>query len=237
MHIPKFSQRFTVGDVKTTSGDVTATNVSDTSTTLTVDKWKATAFYISDFQAKQIANKYNVLDMYARGMAQDLAVQVDSDIWAYTGASYITNSVGDSATDILATSLEKAISIIESNSIPLNECFFAFHPKAYWREVMANSKLVEASKYGRAVLPNPPHNELYGIPVWIAETVPAGAAGSEGGHRNLLAHPECIVFAVQMPIRLQEKESDESLRRKVIADVAYGAKNLRDAGVRIISNN
>jgi len=236
VHIPKFAQRFTVNDINTTSGEVSATNVSDTSTTLTVDKWKGTAFYISDFQAKQIHNKYNVLDTYARDMAHDLAKQVDSDIWGYTAATYITNSVGDSATDILATSLEKAISIIESNSIPLNECFFAFHPKAYWREVMANSKLVEASKYGRAVLPNPPHNELYGIPVWIAETVPAGAAGTEGGHRNLLGHPEAIAFALQLPIRLHEKQS-EHLRRKVIGDVAYGAINLRDAGVRIISNN
>jgi len=242
VHIPKFAQRFTVSDIKTTNGEVTATDVSDTSTTLTINQWKGAAFYLSDFQAAQIHDKYNVLNTYMRDLGHDLAKTFDSALWDYTAATYITNSVGDSATDILATSIEKAISIAESNSIPLNDMAFFFHPYAYWREVIKNAKYYDASQAGWGQGQAPvvgaaiAKGVLYGIPVFVEEQIPSGTAGSEGGHRNLLVHREAVAYATQLPIDLNEQRG-EDLRIKVNGSIAYGAASLRDAGVRIISNN
>ena len=167
-----------------------------------------------------------------------MAKTFDTALFGYTTSSYVTDSIGDSATDILATTLERGISILESNSIPVNECAFFFHPYAWYREVQKNSDLRQATIYGEARLPNlTKQAEIYGIPAYVTSQVPVGTAGSEGGHRNGLYHPELIAFAIQMPVRISEKEG-EDLRRKINVDIAYGACNLRkDAGIRIISNN
>ena len=240
LHIPNRAQRFSVADIKVTSGDVSATNVSDTSTTLTIDKWKGAAFFISDFQAKQIHNKYRILNDYAKDLGHDLAKTFDSALWDET--SNITDGVGDSATDLLSTSLEKAISIVESNSIPMKDVAFFFHPYAYWREVMKIQKYYDASQAGWGAGQAPmvgaarAKGALYGIPVFVEEQIPAGTAGSEGGHRNLLVHREAVAYAVQLPVSIKELKS-ESLRRKIVGDISYGVSALRDAGVRIISNN
>ena len=110
---------------------------------------------------------------------------------------------------------------------------------------MQNDELVNASKYGRVVLPNPPHNELFGIPVYITPQVPTGTAGTEGadGHRNLLIHKSAIVYAIanmdgfRSGPRIQEKAS-EYLRTRVTADLMY-AKAILNAGrgVRILSKS
>ncbi len=236
--IPDYSQRFTVSDINTTSGEVSATNISETTRTLSIDQWKGAAFYISDFQAKQIGRIYKVVNTEGRNAAHDLAKAFDTALFTYTSASNVSDVVGDSATDILATTLERGISILESNSIPVNECAFFFHPYAWYREVQKNSDLRQATVYGESRLPNLTKlASVYGLPVFVTPQVPAGAAGTEGGHRNGLYHPDLVAYATQLPLRLSEKSS-EALRKKIILDLAYGTTRLRsDAGIRIISNN
>jgi hypothetical protein len=240
VHIPKMADQFSASDIKTTSGDLTLTNVTDTSYTLNLDNWKGIAFPISDYQARQIHNKYNVLDAYARDMAYKLAKGVDTAIFGQ-GAN-ITDGVGDSGTDLLATSIEKAISILESNNVPLEDCAFFFHPYAYWREIHKTQKFYDASQFGKgAPTAEGYHSMLYGLPVYIGSQIPGGTAGTEGGHRNLLIHKEALIFAFQpiggSYVRLREFQP-AAHRIEVAADTIYGVGYLRaTAGVRIISNN
>ena len=99
------------------------------------------------------------------------------------------------------------------------------------------------SRYGEATLPTGAHDRLYGIPVVISPNVPAGTASTEGGHRNLLVQKSAFVYAIANleggeanGIHLVEKKS-ESLRTKIIADIAYGVQYTSAyKGVRIISN-
>jgi len=109
---------------------------------------------------------------------------------------------------------------------------------AWYREVQKNSDLRQATIYGESRLPNLTKlASIYGIKAYVTPQVPAGTAGSEGGHRNGLYHPELIAYATQLPLRISEKQS-EHLRTKVIVDLGYGITKLRgDAGIRIISNN
>lgn len=197
---------------------------------------------ITDYQATQAARSYNMRKEYMQALGYNLAEKLDTVVLDI-GAS-VTASVGDSGTDITTTAIESAIAVTESNSVPLEDCAFFLHPKSYWKEIMQNSKLVEASKYGKAILPNAPHNELYGIPVYISANVPAGTAGTEGGHRNLLANKKTIVWGTgnlpgsgEAGVRLQTLKGSEP-RVKLVADLIYGAKILNaNAGSRIISKN
>jgi hypothetical protein len=235
LHIPAISNGFTATAVSTTSGDITPTNLGDTNTSLTINQWMGASFIMTDLQKRLVGSQYRLQDEYIAKMGYALALKVDTDLLAL--ASGITKGLGDSATNISSTVLLQAMAFMESSSIPLSECAWIFHPNCYWKEVITNSVLADASKYGQAVLPNPPHNELLGLPTYITANVPAGTAGTEGGHRNLLVHKNAIVFAFANDgVQLSTKEG-ESLRTKYIADIMY-AKSLLNAGsgVRIISN-
>lgn len=234
--IPAISNGFTATAVNTTSGDIANTALSDTKSALTIDRWLADAFVISDFQKATIGAQYNLQEEYVKKMGYNLAEKLDTDLLALT--SGITKGLGDSATSLTSTVIETAIAFLESSSIDVHsDCAFILHPNCYWREVLASSKLTTASTYGKAILPTAPQSELYGIPVYITPNVPAGTAGTEGGHRNLLIHKKAVVYAVEKDgITLHEKQS-ESLRTKYIADVMYGKVLLNaGSGVRLISN-
>lgn len=238
LYIPALAQRFTIGDIKVTSGEVAATDISDTSVYLDIDTWKGGGFFLTKFQQAQMRKSYKAQARYMKGIAFDLAKTIDTALYALTTSASLTDSIGDSGTNILATTLEYGISILESDSIPLTECSFFFHPYAWYREVQANSDLRRATYYGEKRLPNLTKLiNLYGLPVKVTSQIPGGDVGLEGGHRNLLIHNESLVYAVQSPIGLAELRG-EDLRVKVVGDAIYGMKKLRsDAGIRIISNN
>lgn len=102
---------------------------------------------------------------------------------------------------------------------------------------MKSQKLVDASYYGTEVLSKGMHSTLYGIPVYILSQVPAGTAGTEGGHRNLLVHKNAIVYAIARGGAKMSEKSAEALRTTIIGDVIYGKTCLNaGSGIRIISN-
>lgn len=246
IHIPSISDSFSASTILATSGALVPTDVSDTRTTLTIDTWKGCSIAFSDFQAAQVANKYNLKDNYAREMGYKIAQTYDTSIIGL--GSSLTPSVGDSATSVLATSLEKAMSILESRSVPTGECAWFFHPKPYWREVYSNQKLYDASQFGLAVTPYGSHSTLYGVPVVITAQIPNGTAGTEGddGHRNMLVHPSAFAHARgnlpgtgAMPsgVRMTELNPGSALRKEYAVDLMYGVKILNaNFGVRVISS-
>ena len=101
----------------------------------------------------------------------------------------------------------------------------------------------DASNYGLATTPYGQVPTLFGIPLFITTQIPSGTASTEGGHRNLLIHKDCFVWALgnipgmsSQGARVQEKET-ENLAVKIIADIMYGVQYLSAYyGVRIISN-
>lgn len=248
VHIPHIGDNFSASDIATTSGEVTATNVSDTKTDLTISNWKGTSLVMTDYEVARVANKYNLKKEYADEMATKLAETFDAAL--LDAASSLTPVVGDSATLLNSTNIEEAIRIMESNSVPTDELVFIFHPSAYWSEVMKIQKYYDASQAGWGANDAPvvgaakAKGVLYGIPVVVTPQVPAGTAGTEGGHRNLLVHKDAIVYALgnlmgpkTAGVRVQEKPS-EHLRTRITADIMYGLTVLNPThGVRVISKN
>ncbi len=244
VHIPNVTQSFSPSDIQTTNGTVTSTNLSDTNTNLSISTWKGVAYDLTDFQFAQILKSYNIKNAYAQAMGYALAQKFDSDLLGQ--GSNITAVVGDSATALLSTTVEKAFGILESNSIPKEECVFFMHPKFYWNSVMAISKYYDASQFGKPSVPQGAHDMLYGVPVVITSQVPAGTAGTEGAsaHRNMIVHRSALVYALgKLPgavsggVRIQEKPS-EDLKVRFIGDIIYGVGYLNaNAGVRVFALN
>lgn len=237
IHIPNVADSFTASDIKTTTGAVTATNLSDTNTNLTVNKWKGASYDLTDFQWAQVMKSANIKGSYARAIAYRLAKQYDTDLLAEIDNQ--TNSVGASGTSLLATTLEKAFGILSSNSIPKEECVFFCHPKVYWNDIMTIQKYYDASQFGKPSLPKGVHDMLYGVPVVLTANTPApDSSGFSSAilHRRALVHAKAALQgATSSGVRIQEKDS-ESLKKVVIGDLAYGVATLNaKAGVKILA--
>jgi hypothetical protein len=188
--------------------------------------------------------------VYAENMAHALAKALENDIIGIFTSTNPSRTVNASTAGIKSSDLEAAIAIIESYSIPREECIWFFHPKAYYGEVLAVQKLYDASQFGRPSLIKGSHDQLYGIPVVVSTLVSdtvdgeATAVSTSGrSRRNLLIHNRAVAYALgNLPggtpsgIRLQEKKS-ENLRVTYVADIMYGVKKLGNSyrGVRIFS--
>lgn len=248
LYISSMADAFAATDVKTTSGANTLTNISDTKTYLSLSNWKSAGYPISDYQAAYMSKSYGSQERYAQTLAYTLAKQLDGDLIALAHSFY--SAVGDSTT-LLATTLEKAIGILESFSVPTQECAFFFDPKVYWSEIMTNSKLYDASQYGKAILPYGAASKLYGIPVFLTNLLDtalyadAALCGVGNTKVNFLAHPSSICYAKgtlpgggQGAIRYQVKEySPPNLAVAPIADITYGVLCLNSRrGIKILSD-
>lgn len=230
VHIPHFDELdSTVSDIGTTSGTVTAVNLGDTKTSLTVDSWKGAAAFISKFEEREIMKRPSVIDEYARYLGYRCGRNAEIAILANLGS--LTASVGDSSHGVYSTNLESAFGILDSNSVPKEECRFFFRPKTYWTDIMSIQKYYDASQFGRATLPFGVHDMLYGVPVTLTNNVPDDV---ETGLTNALVHPGAIAFAMFGP-DFVAKDS-EHLRKKIIADVMYGDTILQKThGVKLRS--
>lgn len=231
IHIPHIGNSFAAASIATTSGEITATNVSDTRTILTLDQWEGTAYVMSDYEKAVTMSSDKIKDALAQKMSYALADKLDGTLVGEFNA--LTPSVGSTGTSLVATNIEKAISINESNSVPLGESSFVFSPKTYWKDVAAIQKYYDASQVGRPEeVANGQRGGLYGAPVYVTENIEA-AAGA--GTYNALLHKNAIVYGAT-PIRIAEKEG-EHLRVKPTANIIYGYKVMNSKhGCQLLSS-
>jgi len=230
VHIPHFDElNSTVSDIAVTSGDVTAVNLGDTKTNLTVDAWKGAAFYISKFERREIMKRPSIIDEYASYLGYRCARNAEIAILANLGS--LSASVGDSSHGIYSTNIESAFGILESNSVPKEECRIFVRPKNYWQDIMSIQKYYDASQFGRATLPFGVHDMLYGVGITLTSNVPDVA---NSGLNNAIVHPGAIAFAMFGPDF--SARTGEHLRTKLIADVMYGDTILQKTwGVKLRS--
>lgn len=247
INIPYIADGFSATSIQTTNGSLTGTNISDTKSALSVNTWVGNALVISDFQMAQVSKSYRLKEGYMQAMGYALAKKLDVDILRLAANSAIT-TVGNSATALLATTIEKAMAILSSRSVPLNECNFILHPNTYYKRVFNIQKYYDASQYGKTTLPQGVVDYLYGVPVVVTQqittcTQAADAQRGGSGWRNLLAHKSAFAFAIgNIPgantvngIRLTEARHSDgngpAQATKLIADVAYGVKLVNSSRV------
>ena len=241
--IPTVGDSFIATAITVTTGDISTRVIQDTAVVLEIDSWYGDGRLVSDFQRAQIAAKYNTKAIYAEAMAERLARKVDTDILAL--GSSLDPVVGDSGTDVRVSTIEEAMSIVDSYSLPHEDLLLFLHPTTYWTELRKDSRMSNASVFGIATTPYGEMPTLFGIPLFVTTQIPAGTASTEGGHRNLLVHKDAFVWGLgnipgqdEQGARVQElPNADGNLNTKIVSDIMYGVRLLSDKyGVRIISN-
>ncbi len=232
VHIPHFDElNSTAADISVTTGTATAVGLGDTKTDLTVDAWKGAAVLVTKFAEREIMKRPSVIDEYASYLGYRCGLNVETAILA--NIQYLTSSVSGSTHAIYSTNLETAFGILESNSIPKEECRIFLKPKSYWKDIMSIQKYYDASQFGRATLPFGVHDMLYGVSITLTNNL-TNEAGS--GVNNSIVHPGAIAFAMFGP-DFSVKEG-EDLRKKIIADVMYGDTILQKTwGVKLLSTH
>jgi len=235
VHIPHISDVFSASTIPVTSGDVTATAISETKSDLVVDQWYGTSYYITKFEQREIMKRPNIIAEYQKAMGYRLARELEIDLLASTSLlNTVPARAGLTTTDLVATNIEYAMSILASNSIPKNECRFYFNPKVYWNDLMAIQKYYDASQFGRASLPQGTHDILYGVPVTLTPNTPKESG--DLGITNCIVHPTFMAHA-RTGVDFTSKPS-ESLRTKIIADLIWGKKILHaNRCVRILATS
>ena len=241
--IPTVGDSFSATAITVTTGDVSTRIISDTAVVLEIDSWYGDGMLFSDFQKAQVSASYRLKETYAQAMGERLARKLDTDLLAL-GTS-LNPAVGDSATDVRVSTIEEAMSIADSYSLPHEDLVFFMHPTVYWNELRPDSRFSDASNFGVVTTPVGTVPTLFGIPIYITTQIPSGTANSEGGHRNMLVHKDAFVWALgNIPgagmngARVQEFPNvGGNLATKVVSDIMYGVKLLSAYyGVRIISN-
>ena len=232
VHIPHFSDSTgtVASDISVTNGEVTAIDIVETKTDLTVDNWKGGAVFISKFEQREIMKRPAVIDEYSSWLGYRCARNAERAILA--NITSLTTTCGFTNTDLYSTTIERAFGILESNSVPREDCRYFISPKVYWNQLMTIQKYYDASMYGKPTVPYGAHDVLYGLPVVLTTNVPA--YDSTSGVSNAIIHKDAIAFAMMGP-DFVAKDS-EHLRRKLIADVMYGDQILQPSwGINLVS--
>lgn len=235
IQIPHRKHAFTVGDISTTNGQVTAETIDDTATQLMLNNWKGSAYRFSDFQMEKIGNQYNLREGYARDLGQDMGKKFDDALLSEW--SNFDESIGDSTSDMTSTATEQALEIMESNSVPGEDLRFIIHPRAYYGDVFKRKKYYSADVFGEANLPDGALSRVYGVPIYRTNRIPV----QDGSLKNLLVHPQAITYALAnqggegVKARLQEVPT-EHLVTKVVGDIMYGVKTLRSGAAVVINS-
>jgi len=233
VHIPHFSDSSgstVAADISVTGGEVTAVDIIETKTDLTVDAWKGAGVYISKFEQREIMKRPNVINEYAKWLGYRCARNAEIAILA--NLTSLNATTGQTNTDIYSTNIESAFGILESSSVPKEDCRFFFRPKVYWNQIMSIQKYYDASQFGKATLPFGIHDYLYGVPVTLTSNVPA--YDSTSGVVNALVHHDAIAFAMFGPDFTAGKS--EHLRTKIMADIMYGDTILQPTwGVQLLA--
>jgi hypothetical protein len=225
---------------KSVNTDVTTQVITETSTTLNINKWYEASFEIEDMVTVQ--SNYDLRSEYSEKAGYAIAKQVDTDVLGLF-TSFTTTDVGTYGAALTDATIVAALLALNTGDISLENRAFIISPSQL-AEIMKIDKFVKADYLGQYQLPTPvqkgPNSrymwgEIYGVPVYYTNQVPT-TAGSPVQTHNVLFQKEAIALAVQQSPRLQAAYWLPSLSWKVVVDVIYGVSALRTtAGVEVRS--
>lgn len=238
IHIPNLSNL--AANDKSASTQVTLQTITESETTININKHKETSFLVEDIV--KVQSNYDLLAEYTSKAGYAISEAVDSDLLAlYSG--FTNTDVGTYGSDVTNAVILSAIEALDLANAPLEDRAFVFHPTQK-TAIAQIDQFVRADYLGNYQSPKPAAagpkssslwGELWGIPAYYTNQVPV-TAGTPSQKHNILFHKEAIALAMQQKPRVQSEYILEYLGTLVVVDVIYGVKNLRgNFGVEIRS--
>ena len=210
-------------------------------TNLLIDKHKYVAKMFEDLGVIQ-ANE-SLFSKYAKAMAYQLALQVDTDIMAELDAGLgATVTLGTADNTITPADAESVVSTLLTNNLPLNECVWVVNPPTY-ADLLAQGLLFSAASatvgmnFDATTVKTGTVPTFFGVPV-VQSSLIATTAGTSN-EIGYCFHRGAVAIAVQQEIRIQSEYSVDFLATKMVADCIYGVKRMTEnktMGVEILQN-
>jgi len=236
LHVPKISN-LTAND-KAANTDVTTQTITESETTISINKWKETSFEIEDIV--KVQSNYDLMSEYTSKAGEAISRAVDTDLLGlYT--DFTNADVGTYGIDVTDATLVAAIQALDEANAPIEDRAFIFKPSQK-AAVMKLDKFVKADFLGQYDKATPvktgPNNrylwgEIYGVPFYYTTQVTTTAGTTVQTH-NVLIHKEAWALALQQAPRTQSTYWQRSLSWLTTVDVIYGVNSLRtDFGVEI----
>ena len=238
VHIPHVSN-LSVTE-KTANTAVTPQTITETETTISINKWYETSFVVEDIV--KIQSSSDLMSEYTSKAGYAIAKQVDDDLLALY-SSLTSTDVGTYGSDISDATIVSAIQVLDEADAPLEDRYFVIAPSQK-AAIMKLDKFVKADYLGQyqqatPVVKGPSSRflwgDIYGIPVYYTNQVPTTAATPTQTH-NIMFHKEAFALAMQQKPRTQSTYRLDYLAWLVVVDVIYGLSALRTTfGVEVRS--
>lgn len=228
-------------NAKAANTQVTLNAPTENQFTMNINRHYEASYLVEDRLKAQ--SKYNLLEQYSGKAGYAIGQRIDSDIASlYSGLS---QTVGNSTTDITDANLVRAIQYLDDADAPQTERYFVIKPAG-----LAHLRLIDKfSRYdslgysptpsagaggvgGQAVRkigPNGFVGILYGaIEVYMSTNLTEESGTSDTVH-NLLFQKEAFALGMQMKPRTQFQYKQEYLGMLATTDALWGYGEYRDA--------
>lgn len=228
-------------NAKSANTAVTLNAPTETAFTMNLNRHYEASYLVED--RLKVQSKYNLLQEYSGKAGYAVGVRIDSDIAdLYSGLS---QTVGNSTTDITDANIVRAIQYLDDANAPQTERYFVIKPAglAHIRLIDKFSRwdslglaagpsagaggLANGSSVVRRIGPNGFVGTIYGLEVYMSTNLTEESGTSDVVH-NLLFHKEAFALAMQQRARTQFQYKQEYLGMLATTDAIWGYGEFRD---------
>jgi hypothetical protein len=239
LHVPKISNLS--ANAKAANTQVTLNAPTEGEFSMSINRHFESSYLIEDRLKAQ--NQYNLLSEYSKKSGYAIAQKIDSDLAGlYSGLS---QTVGNSTTDITDANVVRAIQYLDDADAPQSERYMAIKPAglAHIRQiakfsqfdslgiapaVAVNGGLANGNSIVKRIGPNGFVGVVYNLEVYMTTNLTEESGTSDTVH-NLVFHKEAFALGLQMKPRTQFQYKQEYLGNLATTDALWGFGEYRDA--------
>lgn len=226
---------------KAANTQVTLNAPTENQFTMNINRHFETSYLVEDRLKAQ--SKYNLMEQYSSKAGYATAVRIDADLAGlYSGLS---QTVGNSTTDITDANIVRAIQYLDDADAPQTERYFVFKPAglAHIRLIDKFSRfdslgiapavataggLANGSSILKRIGPNGFVGTIYNLECYMSTNLTEESGTSDTVH-NLVFHKEAFALGMQMKARTQFQYKQEYLGTLATTDALWGFAEYRDA--------
>jgi hypothetical protein len=230
-------------NAKAANTQVTLNAPTESSFTMNINRHFESSYLVEDRLKAQ--SKYNLMDQYSGKAGYAIGQKMDTDIAGlYSGLS---QTVGNSTTQITDTNITRAIQYLDDADAPQTDRVFVVKPAGL-------AQIRRIDKFSRwdalGIVPNPASGAgglantsggavrrigpngfvgvIYNLEVYMSTNLTEESGTSDTVH-NLIFHKEAFALGVQQKPRMQFQYKQEYLGTLATTDAIWGFAEYRDA--------
>lgn len=221
-------------NLKTQNTLVTLNYVTETKTTITLNKHYESSFIVEDLVKVQSA--YDLRSDYTMAAGYAIAEKIDSNLAIDMSAAFTDyGAFGTPLNDALILVVNR---YLDDAKAPQTDRSLVVTPQGK-QEMLAIDKYIRYDAIGiggdQNSIKNGQIGEIYGVRVFMSQNL-VQVTSTPNQNSHLFFHKEAFAIAVQMEPRTQAQYKQEYLGWLVTVDVLYGLTSLRPSfGFNIIS--